>query len=163
MTLRRCARGHHFDDDRGQACPSCALLDIVPAAGTGTTDRAPASLLAIEPVVGWLVCTAGPDRGRDFRLRGVRTAIGRGLQMGVSLLGDAAVSRDTHAIVRFDAATEGFTVLPGSAGRTVRVNGAAIAAPTTLTAGDVIAVGRTHLLFVPLCGAGFRWDAVDGD
>jgi hypothetical protein len=33
--------------------------------------------LDIDPVVGWLVCVKGPDRGRDYRIRSEKNFIGR--------------------------------------------------------------------------------------
>ncbi|HEV7734099.1 MAG TPA: FHA domain-containing protein [Candidatus Binatia bacterium] len=166
MTLRRCARGHHFDDGRGPACPPCAVLGIVRTTEALTTGAAAAgatpSALAVDPVVGWLVCIAGADRGRDFRLRSARTTIGRGLQMDVCIQGDPAVSRDTHAIVHFDTATAAFALQPGSGRRPVWVNGEDLVASATLAAWDVVTLGDTHLLFVPLCGARFGWSAVAG-
>src|ERR1041385_3579869 len=45
----------------------------------------------IDPVVGWLVCTAGPDRGRDYRIRSERNFIGRGEEMDIAIRGDDTI------------------------------------------------------------------------
>jgi hypothetical protein len=67
----------------------------------GATRRAGAEISGAknDPVVGWLVCLAGPDRGRDFRLHSEKNFIGRSPLMDVCVAGDETVSRDKHATV----------------------------------------------------------------
>src|SRR5260221_1427992 len=55
-----------------------------------------------DPVVGWLVCLEGPDRGRDYRLHSEKNFIGRAPNMDVVLGGDDTVSREKHGVVIFD-------------------------------------------------------------
>lgn len=54
------------------------------------------------PVVGWLVCTDGVNKGTDYRLHQGRNFIGRSPEMDVCILGDNTVSRSSHAKVTQD-------------------------------------------------------------
>ena len=55
------------------------------AGGSGAATRrivpTPDEPRGFDPVVGWLVCTEGPDRGRDYRLRTAKNFIGRAPEM----------------------------------------------------------------------------------
>lgn len=112
---------------------------------------------AVEPVVGWLVCVAGPEVGRDWRLVGGRNAIGRGEGMAVRLATDMGVSRDRHAVVSFDPRRRAFTLAPGGGTALVYCNGHEVAVPVTLSPYDRIEVGASTLVFVPLVGEHFAW------
>lgn len=47
------------------------------------------------PVVGWLVCTDGVNKGTDYRLHQGRNFVGRSPEMDVCILGDNTVSRSS--------------------------------------------------------------------
>jgi hypothetical protein len=111
----------------------------------------------IDPVVGWLVCIDGPERGQDYRIRSERNFIGRGETMDIRIRGDETISRDRHASVSFNPKTQQFKIHPGESRGLVYLNGLDIDAPILLRTGDVIELGQTRLLFVPLCGDTFRW------
>lgn len=159
MSLRRCRRGHPWDDGTAAACPSCDLLVLATAPTIDATSPSSPVSLAVDPVVGWLVCVEGPDRGRDWRVRAGRNTVGRGMHMDVRIHGDQSVSRDTHAVVRFDEACATFELSPGPSCRPLTRNGTAVHATVPLRAQDVIGLGRSRLLFVPLCDVRFRWTA----
>jgi hypothetical protein len=112
----------------------------------------------IEPVVGWLVCTSGPDRGRDFRLHAEKNYIGRSPAMDVVILNDNSVSRDKHGIVVYDPRKRNFWALPGEASGLVYLNGEVIYTPTQMNAEDVLELGQTKLLLVPFCSEKYGWD-----
>lgn len=117
--------------------------------------------LGIDPVVGWLVCVDGPDRGRDYRIRSGRNFIGRADSMHVCIHGDAAVSREKHAVLSYDPRHRRFKVAPGEGTQLTYLNGETVDAPAELQARDVIELGETRLMFVPFCGDGFQWAAGD--
>lgn len=127
--------------------------------GTGATGVPAAEVL---PVVGWLVIIDGPGRGRDFRLVQGENRIGRQAGLEVCLDfgdgADAAVSREPHACVVFDHHVQEFFIERGSSRNLPLLNGSSIRGEPTLQAYDVIQVGATRLLFVPLCHAGRHWD-----
>jgi hypothetical protein len=111
----------------------------------------------LEPVVGWLVCTEGPDRGKDFRLRGEKNYIGRALTMDVVIESDPTVSRERHGLVIFDPKKQIFWALPGDASGLVYLNGEIVNAPTQMKGDDVLEVGRTKLVLIPFCGEKYTW------
>ncbi len=125
----------------------------------GATRRAggEASSTKDDPVVGWLVCLAGPDRGRDFRLHAEKNFIGRSPLMDVCVAGDESVSRDRHAQVIFDPKKQVFWAVPGDASGLVYLNGDIVHAPTRMNCDDVLEVGQTKLVLIPFCGEKYSW------
>lgn len=108
------------------------------------------------PVVGWLVCIDGIERGRDYRLHGGRNFIGRAVQMDVSIPDDPKLSRDNHASIIYDSRSKKFFALPGEASHTV-LNGATLDAPAALIDGDIIECGGSKLCFIGFCNEGRTW------
>lgn len=112
----------------------------------------------IEPVVGWLVCIEGPDRGRDYRIKAERNFIGRSRSMHICIEGDEAVSREKHAILTFNPKKGSFKIQPGESASLVYVNDEDLDVPQDLKPFDTIELGRTKLKFVPFCGTDFTWE-----
>ena len=110
-----------------------------------------------DPVVGWLVCLEGPDRGRDYRLHAEKNFIGRSPLMDVVIESDNTVSRERHAIVIFDPKKKSFWALPGEASGLVYLNSEIVNTPTPMKDGDALEVGQTKLVLVPFCGERFDW------
>jgi hypothetical protein len=176
MALKRCDNGHYFDPERHTSCPSCGVSEIdfpvtrpkaaaVPvgqaaagARGDGKTVPLVRKQSGIDPVVGWLVCVQGGDRGRDFRLHGEKNFIGRAEAMDVRLSADETISRENHAVVSYNPKNQQFKLLPGEGRGLVYLNDQEVDGPTPLQAGDRIELGQTKLMFVPLCGPQFDWD-----
>jgi len=96
-----------------------------------------------EPVVGWLVCLEGPDKGKDFRLHNEKNYIGRAPMNDVVIEGDQTVSRERHGVVVFDPKKQVFWALPGDASGLVYLNGEIVNAPTQIKGDDVIEIGKT--------------------
>lgn len=113
--------------------------------------------LGVEPVVGWLVCVEGPDRGRDYRIRAQRNFIGRDPRMDICISGDDQVSKDTHATLIYDSRSNIFRIAPGDSHGMTYLNNQSVDTPATLRPYDLIEVGATKLIFVPLCGEAFQW------
>jgi hypothetical protein len=114
----------------------------------------------INPVVGWLVCVKGADRGRDYRIRAQRNFIGRDVSMDICISGDPSISRKNHAILIYDPRTNSFRLAPGEARGLTYLNNESVDLPLTLKAYDAIELGpagTTKLLFVPFCGEPFQW------
>jgi Inner membrane component of T3SS, cytoplasmic domain len=112
----------------------------------------------IDPVVGWLVCVEGADRGRDYRIRSEKNFIGRAESMDVAIRGDETISRENHAVVSFNPKARQFKLHPGDSRGLVYLNGEEVDHPSPLKAGDHIELGQTKLLFVPLCSDSFTWE-----
>lgn len=131
-------------------------------AGQGVTRRIAPSRRDVEtagfdPVVGWLVCIEGPDRGRDYRLQTAKNFIGRADGMHVRIAGDDSVSREKHAVVVFEPEETKFWLLPGDSASLVYQNDKVVHTPGELAEGDIIRVGQTKLMFVPFCGERRQW------
>ncbi|WP_028323817.1 FHA domain-containing protein [Desulfatirhabdium butyrativorans] len=114
--------------------------------------------LGFDPVVGWLVCIDGPDRGRDYRIKSEKNAIGRAENMDICIRGDKAVSKEKHAVVTYNPENHVFKLIPGESRSMVFLNGNDVDMPTCLTPYDVIRLGNTKLLFIPMCGENFHWE-----
>jgi len=185
--MTRCPEGHFYDPAKHTACPWCALpadsgapqkthpmrepapppLPNAPpppppvaAVHPNATVRVGADVkagLKRDPVVGWLVCLAGPDRGRDYRLHAEKNFIGRSPLMDVTIENDHTVSRERHATVVFDPKKKSFWALPGEASGLVYLNGDMVNAPTPMKADDTLEVGQTKLVLVPFCGDRYDW------
>jgi hypothetical protein len=135
----------------------------IPAAGggpyPGATVRvgAGAKTLKTEPVVGWLVCLDGPDRGKDYRLHNEKNYIGRAPVNDVVVESDNTVSRERHGLVIFDPKHRTFWALPGDAAGLVYLNGEIVNAPAEMKNDDVIEVGKTKLVLIAFCGGKYNW------
>jgi hypothetical protein len=112
----------------------------------------------IDPVVGWLVCIEGADRGRDFRIRSQKNFIGRSQNMDIAIPGDDTISRQNHAVISYNPKNRQFKVHSGEARGLVYLNGEEVDNASPLKAGDRIELGRTKLMFVPLCNDAFNWE-----
>lgn len=109
------------------------------------------------PVVGWLVCTDGVNKGTDYRLHQGRNFIGRSPEMDVCILGDNTVSRSSHAIVVYDPRSNVYLAQPGRSKELFYVNDKLVLNPVELKTMDLLNIGDTKLMFVPLCGEQFHW------
>ncbi len=117
--------------------------------------------MGIDPVVGWLVAVNGKEKGRDYRIHTDNNFIGRSDRMDICLRGDDTVSRENHAIVSYDDAEKVYYFSPGDGRSIVRANGKAIFQTITLNAYDRLTIGKTELIFIPLCGSNFEWGSAD--
>ena len=109
-----------------------------------------------NPVVGWLVCVQGPERGRDYKLVAGRNFIGRSVDSDICVRDDMEISRDNHASVIYDVRSAGYYILPGEQTLT-RVNGEELTEAVALKDFDEIAVGSSLFRFVCFCREGDAW------
>jgi hypothetical protein len=115
-----------------------------------------------QPVVGWLVCIEGPDRGTDYRLHAEKNYIGRAPTMDVAIEGDNSVSRERHGTVVFDPKKQSFWVLPGDSAGLVYLNSEMVNTPTALNRDDVLEIGKSKLVLIPFCGEKYTWAETAG-
>jgi hypothetical protein len=186
MGQMQCTMGHVYTVQAQQStdCPVCSQMNVELTKTQGIYDPMPTQSShagkfgaadgktigmydhlagAVEPVVGWLACVEGPDRGRDWRLIAGRNALGRGATMAVRLENDAAVSRERHALISFEPRHGVFTLLSGDSNGLLYHNGKEVTAPVALVRFDRIEIGKSVLVFVPLAGPEFDWAAVRAD
>lgn len=149
MNIKRCPQGHFFDGHRYASCPYCPREpepEVKPSE-------------ARYPTVGWVVCTQEPWRGRDFRLHSGYNLLGSGPNSDVCIPWDRELTQEGDAIICYDEELRLFSFGPRGRGLPVRVNGKMTMDAVVLSPGDRLTVGSTSLLFVPLCGKEFRWEA----
>ncbi|MEE1225050.1 MAG: FHA domain-containing protein [Clostridia bacterium] len=127
------------------------------AADEGKTVAIMKKEKGIDPVVGWVVCIEGPSKGQDYRIKSERNFIGRDSSMDIVISGDNTISRENHASISYNPKNSSFRLLPGDSHGLVYLNDEDIYTPTELKKGDIIELGETKLIFVPLCEGGFTW------
>jgi hypothetical protein len=115
-----------------------------------------------DPVVGWLVVLDGPGKG-NFRpiFKGSNT-IGRAGSQRVPIdFGDDAISSEKQAFLTYDERKRSYQLVPNlERPNLVYHNDAALTSNVDLKPHDKVMLGRTTLLFVPLCGPDFDWGEV---
>lgn len=126
---------------------------VFPVDGDGNEESAP-----FDPVVGWLVCIEGATKGTDYRIHSQNNYIGRSAKMDISIPEDSHISAENSAIIAYDNEDRTFYFGPCSGRNIVRVNGKPALSVEKIEAYDVLTVGTTKLLFVPLCGDRFDWN-----
>jgi len=182
---KRCDQGHFYDPAKYISCPYCGVKGLnldetaphraaVQAADIEDTHRrgGPVRLnreedgtvgilpraLGMNPVVGWLVCIEGKNRGRDYRIRAENNFIGRSQKMQICIENDDTVSREKHAVISYNPRKNSFKLSPGESSSLVYLNDEDIDSAADLKAYDQIQLGETRLVFVPFCGDRFQWD-----
>lgn len=111
-----------------------------------------------HPVVGWLVALNGEHRGEAYQITGYNTTIGRERGNKIVLTGDPCISA-THCSIRyFSEPNSYFIYYSEAASNPVYVNKEPLHEHAQLHTYDRIFIGRTELLFVPLCGREFSWN-----
>lgn len=124
---------------------------------SGCTSAAPA---AFNPVTGWLVCIKGPNKGMDFRIHSQNNHIGRAKHMDICIPGDPTISSERAATLIYDYKGKKFLIAAGTGLTLTYLNGEIVTGSAILKAYDVINIGDTDLLFIPLCGEQFDWKNV---
>jgi hypothetical protein len=113
--------------------------------------------IALDPVVAWLVCAEGPDKGRDYRVHDGNNFIGRGENMDICVRNDDAISRENHAVITYDSRDKLYYFAPGTGRNIVRLNGKPLLQPAEIHAYDRMEIGESSFVFMPLCGEAFSW------
>ncbi|MCH4192087.1 MAG: hypothetical protein LKF52_07250 [Butyrivibrio sp.] len=184
IEMTKCDKcGSFYNKAKDPVCPYCggkgnatgASNATVPVSGEGRTvagtsvDRTIPTdegrtvavfkqQMGIDPVVGWLVCIDGKEKGRDYKIHADNNFIGRSEKMDICIRGDETISRDNHANICYDSRDKVFYFAPGDGRSIVRLNNKALLVPSEIKAYDTVEVGTTKLIFIPLCGASFSWD-----
>ncbi|MGF0540258.1 FHA domain-containing protein [Agrobacterium sp. ES01] len=113
-----------------------------------------------ELVAGWLVIVTGPGRGHSLEIYFGMNSLGRGRNQRIPLdFGDESISREGHAFVVFDDMQQDFYIQHGGKSNLIRLNGKPVLSPMQLSHGDMIDIGATRLMFVPLCSDTFSWSS----
>lgn len=112
-----------------------------------------------DPVVGWLVVLDGPGKGHFRPIFNGSNTIGRSPGQRVPIdFGDDAISSEKQAFLVYDGRKRQYQLVPNlERPNLVHLNDSALLANGELKPHDKITMGRTTLLFVPLCGPDFDW------
>jgi hypothetical protein len=146
-------------------------MPLAPTGGGGNNTRAQGNVndagrtvaivkdeLGIDPVVGWLISLDGKEKGRDYRIHTDNNYIGRAENMDICIRGDDTISRENHATVSYDSRDKVYYFTPGDGRSIVRLNDKGVFTTTELSAYDILEIGKTKLIFLPLCGDKFEWE-----
>ncbi|WP_417691168.1 FHA domain-containing protein [Roseibium sp.] len=115
-----------------------------------------------ELAAGWLVVVEGPGRGATREIFFGMNSLGRNPDQRIPLnFGDMEISRDSHAFIVYDEKQNDFYVQHGGKANLVRHNDRPVLSPVELTHGDMLSIGATKLMFMPLCSDTFNWTDVE--
>jgi len=115
--------------------------------------------LGTTPLVGWLVVVDGKGKGKDVRVLPGQNSIGRSSDNMICLdYGDSSISRDKHAFIIYDTKHKKFMFKSGEGQNISYLNEEGVYSPMPIKHGDIIELGKTKLMFVPLCGENFNWE-----
>ena len=110
-----------------------------------------------DPVVAWIVCINGSEKGKDYRLIPKTNTIGRSSENDIWIKGDDTITRNAHAKIDYDVLNNNFYLLPANNDNTIYVNNAPLYSPQMLKPYDVLRFGQSEFSFVPFCSDKFTW------
>ena len=138
------------DDDR--------TVILSPPSRFRVAGETPVEDAMTDPLVGWLVVIAGPGQGNSVKLGHGMNSIGRSEGQRCRLdFGDTEISRKMHATVTYDPRGRKFYLMHGGGQNLTYVGDTPVLQPILLNGGEVIALGKTTLKFIALCGPDFDW------
>jgi len=113
----------------------------------------------VRPATGWLVCIDGETKGTDYRIYQGYTYIGRDPSQNQIAIPDDHISSVPSARILYDVGSRKFYVNECNGARNpVYLNGDLFDGRVELHAYDMLKLGNTRLLFVPLCTEKFAWE-----
>lgn len=124
---------------------------------TGKTVGVFKKSMNLEPVVGWLVCIEGKEKGKDYKIYARNNTIGRSEKMDICIKGDETISRENHARLAYDNKHNNYHLIPAESTNNIYVNDDPIYIPVKINAYDLIEFGDSQFIFVPLCNEKFSW------
>jgi hypothetical protein len=177
MAFIQCPNGHNYDGDDHSQCPFCmadmgGTVNIDPTvpinnnpapsySGGDDDDGKTVAIVrakdGVDPVVGWLVCIEGKDKGVDYRIHTENNYIGRSDKMDICIRNDDTISRENHAVISFDTREKLFYLAPGQGRSIVRLNRKPCLGTAELNPYDVLEIGTSKFVFITLCNEHFDW------
>ena len=165
MSLNRCLEGHTFSSKKyGDICPYCNSSASI---ASNNADDSRCKICSSphtgepavdSPVVGWIVCIEGPSKGRDYRVMAKKNCLGSAEGMDMQISGDQDIAKRNHAVFVYDPPNRSTLLLHGNTHGLVYLNDEVVYKPRALISHDIISIGKSKFLFVPLCGEHFEWD-----
>ena len=111
-----------------------------------------------EPVVGWLVCVAGVHFGECFSIYAGKNSIGRNGDNRIVIPSDNSISRSKHALIVYEPKKRNFYLQPGDSSGLTYLNDDYITESHKITLRDIIELGDSKFMFIPLCCETFSWE-----
>ena len=127
-------------------------------AATSASAEKTANKIPSDPVVGWLVCTKGAHFGETFSIFSGKNSIGRNTDNRIAVTDDNSISRSKHAFIVYEPKKRNFYIQPGDSSGLTYLNEEYITETKILSSKDVIELGESIFMFVPLCGQDFSWE-----
>ncbi len=113
----------------------------------------------LGPVAGWLVVVSGPGRGRSVEVGYGYNSIGRGVNNEVCLpFNDTTISDTGHAFIAYDNRGHKSYITHGQGRNMIYLNDTPVLGTMEVTAGSMLRIGNTVLIFVPFCSLERNWD-----
>lgn len=128
------------------------------SAATSQSSAQSAPRPCAEPVVGWLVCVGGCNFGQCFNISAGKNSIGRSEENRIVIPDDNGISRIKHALIVYEPKKRNFYLQPGDSSGLTYLNEDYITDSQKLTAHDMIELGDSKFMFIPLCGEAFSWE-----
>jgi hypothetical protein len=147
----------------GNICPYCNnSVSIASDAADGSRCKINNSHnngepTVVSPVIGWIICIEGPTKGRDYRIMAKKNFLGSSEGMDIQISGDTDIAKRNHAVFIYDPQNRSTLLLQGDARELVYLNDEVVYKPKILLSHDIIGIGKSKFLFVPLCGEHFEW------
>ena len=117
-----------------------------------------ASSLGAVNLAGWLVVISDNNKGRSYNITFGFNTLGRAESNHIVLGFDNSISREKHASIIYDYTNNRFFIKHEDGKYLTYLNDDVILETKELKPYDIITIGNTKLLFVPLCGENFKWD-----
>lgn len=111
-----------------------------------------------DPVVGWLVCVKGIHFGESFCICTGKNSIGRNSDNRIVVWADKTISRVKHALIVYEPKKRQFYIQPGDSSGLTYLNDEYITESKIMKTHDVIELGESKFVFIPLCGDSFSWE-----
>ena len=113
----------------------------------------------VRPATGWLVCINGATKGTDYRIYQGYTYIGRDPAQNQIAIPDDHISSVPSARILYEEESRKFFINETNGARNpVYLNEKLFDGRVMLNPYDIIRLGNTSLLFVPLCTDKFAWE-----
>ena len=113
----------------------------------------------VRPATGWLVCINGMTKGTDYKIYQGYSYIGRDPAQNQVAIPDDHISSVPSARILYENAERKFYINETNGARNpVYLNEKLFDGRVELKPYDIIRLGNTRLLFVPLCTDKFAWE-----
>lgn len=175
MAVIKCENGHFYDNSKFEKCPHCDRNNLETTVENSVSIEKETVCISVgnhnddgktvgvynfsegtQLLAGWLVCTEGIVKGKDFKIYHGWNRIGRNMDMRIYIADDMKISDKEHAAVVYDNKSNKFFIVNQFASLTY-LNSTLVEDSVELNSGDRIKVGDTELTFIAFCTEERKW------